>query len=84
MMLPPHPEKCQVCAVRHHPGDPHNRDSLYYQMRFYQDSQRFPTWDDAMAHCDAATQAAWRVAVAARMLEAQDQEVGRLNVRRDA
>lgn len=29
----------------------HDRESLYYQYRFYQQQHRWPTWSDAMAHC---------------------------------
>ena len=55
-ILPPRKGVCQVCAAEHDPAMPHNRDSLYYQMRFYQEKGRFPTWADAMAHCDQSTQ----------------------------
>lgn len=56
----PTPGTCLVCATKHDPRDPHDRDSLYYQNRFYKRHKRFPTWEDAMSHCDAATQAAFR------------------------
>lgn len=56
----PTPGTCPVCASRHDRRDPHDRDSLYYQNRFYKKHKRFPTWEDAMSHCDAATQAAFR------------------------
>ena len=52
VILPPKPGVCQICAVDHEPDQPHNRDSLYYQMKFRQQHGRFPTWADAMAHCD--------------------------------
>ena len=51
MILPPKPGVCRECAVDHRPDQPHNRDSLYYQMRFWQEHGRFPTWKDAAAHC---------------------------------
>lgn len=51
LILPPKPGVCPVCAVNHNPALPHNKDSLYYQMRFRQENGRFPTWDDAMKHC---------------------------------
>ena len=47
----PKPGACPVCAVNHDPAFPHNKDSLYYQMRFRQENGRFPTWNDAMKHC---------------------------------
>ena len=35
---------CPVCAVRHNPDQPHNRDSLTYQYKFYDQYGRWPTW----------------------------------------
>lgn len=42
---------CPVCAIEHPEEYPHNPCSLYYRMKFRQEHGRFPTWDDAMAHC---------------------------------
>ena len=42
---------CPECAVKHDPEQPHNRDSLAYQYKFYDQHGRWPTWSDAMAHC---------------------------------
>lgn len=50
-ILPPVPGSCPLCAVQHDPGEPHERDSLYYQNKFYKKYKRFPTWEDAMSHC---------------------------------
>lgn len=50
-ILPPREGRCPVCAATHAPELPHNKDSLYYQMRFRQQHGRFPTWKDATAHC---------------------------------
>lgn len=50
-LLPPAPGKCPICAAKHAPELPHNKDSLYYQMRFRQQHGRFPDWKDAAAHC---------------------------------
>ena len=58
-LIPPKPGACRECNVVHDPLDPHNRDSLYYQMRFWQTNGRFPTWRDAMAHCSDETKRAW-------------------------
>lgn len=58
-ILPPRKGVCQVCAAEHDPAMPHNRDSLYYQMRFQQVHGRFPTWGDAMAHCSEHVRAVW-------------------------
>ena len=62
----PAPGLCPVCATRHDETKPHDRDSLYYQNQFYRENKRFPTWEDAMAHCAPATQAAWRKKLAKR------------------
>lgn len=59
MMLPPQPGTCPECAVKHDPRMPHNRDSLFYQYNFYGQHGRFPTWKDAMAHCDEAVKEVW-------------------------
>jgi len=59
MLLPPGMGVCQVCAANHVPGEPHDRESLYYQYSFYQGNFRWPTWADAMAHCLPEVQHAW-------------------------
>lgn len=60
MMLGRTPEgTCPDCAVKHDPRMPHNRDSLTYQYKFYDQHGRWPTWADAMAHCDPAVKEAW-------------------------
>jgi hypothetical protein len=51
ILLPPAPDKCQACATAHDPSLPHNQQSLHYQYWFYGREGRWPTWDDAMAHC---------------------------------
>ena len=45
--------------MKHDPRMPHNRDSLTYQYKFYDQHGRWPTWADAMAHCDPAVKEAW-------------------------
>lgn len=59
-LLKPAPDKCQECAVDHLPEQPHNRDSLYYQFVFFLKHGRHPTWADAIAHCTADLQRAWK------------------------
>lgn len=59
-MLPGAPGTCEWCCVKHDPGQPHNRDSLPYQMRFHAINGRWPTWTDAMAHCSPEVRAEWR------------------------
>lgn len=58
-VLPPSPDKCQICAHVHEPGEPHNAQTAYYQMLFQSMVGRAPTWADAMAHCDANMKRAW-------------------------
>ena len=50
---------CPMCAVKHDPRQPHNRDSLTYQYKFYDQHGHWPTWVDAMAHCTPEIQKAW-------------------------
>lgn len=50
-ILPPAPGKCAICADEHAAELPHNPYSLYYQMKFRQEHDRWPTWADAMEHC---------------------------------
>lgn len=59
-LLRPSPDKCQLCAIDHEPGWPHNAQSLYYQMRFQMQHGRGGTWADAIAHCGEDMQQAWR------------------------
>ena len=51
---------CPECAVKHDPELPHNRDSLAYQYKFYDKNGRWPTWEDAMAHCSEEVKDAWQ------------------------
>jgi hypothetical protein len=55
----PPPDVCQECAVDHAHDQPHNAQSLYYQMRFHAEHGRHPTWADAVAHCAPEVRAAW-------------------------
>lgn len=59
-MLPPAPGKCPICAAKHTEVEPHNAQSMPYQMAFYGQVGRWPTWADAMAHCTPQVQADWR------------------------
>jgi len=59
-ILPPESGCCQVCGTKHDPADPHNKTSLYYQMKFHQEYGRWPTWEDAMRHCTEETKTQWR------------------------
>ena len=39
-ILPAKEGTCPICAVSHEPELPHNKDSLFYQMSFYQQNGR--------------------------------------------
>lgn len=65
------PGTCPICAVEHDPRLPHNKDSLAYQYKFYDQHGRFPSWADAMAHCDQTVKDAW-----IKELEARGIDVG--------
>jgi hypothetical protein len=60
MLLPPAPDLCQWCAVKHDAAAPHNQQSMYYRMKFQAINGRPPTWSDAMAHCAEDVRALWR------------------------
>jgi hypothetical protein len=59
-VLPPAKDVCQECATKHEPGQPHNQQSLYYQIFFYERYGRYPTWVDAISHCTQAVKDAWK------------------------
>lgn len=75
-LLPPLAGTCPECAVTHDPALPHNAQSLYYQYKFRQKNGRFPTWNDAMAHCTDEVRALWIEALAEHgvIVEAQPQK----------
>lgn len=61
--------RCSQCAVDHEPDQPHNQQSLAYQYGFYAEHDRWPTWTDAMAHCDATVREQWVAALRERGVE---------------
>lgn len=58
-LLPPKEGLCQFCAVVHAPDQPHNPQSLYYQVWFKGCYGREATWADAMAHCSDEIKQCW-------------------------
>lgn len=58
-LLPPAPNLCQECARDHPKDQPHNQQSLFYQVKFNMEHGRSPTWIDAMAHCSDETKELW-------------------------
>ncbi len=55
----PPPGACPECAVKHDPGQPHDQASLAYRYKFYDQHGRWPSWEDAMAHCSEDVKALW-------------------------
>ena len=66
VMFPAAPGTCPECAVKHGPEMPHNQQSLFWQYKFYNDHGRWPTWEDAMAHCSDEMKEFWRQALQER------------------
>lgn len=60
MLLPPPKDKCQICAGDHLPEEPHNAQSLFYQIKFNMENSRGANWIDATAHCTPELKAMWR------------------------
>ncbi len=56
-------DTCPECAVKHSPDQPHNQQSITYQFDFYGKHGRWPTWEDAMAHCAPDLQKRWKAAL---------------------
>ena len=50
---------CPMCATVHKPEQPHNQCSFFYQYKFYDENGRWPTWEDAMAHCSSEIRRFW-------------------------
>lgn len=63
-LLPAKPGTCVQCATEHDPAQPHNQQSIYYQYHFFAEHQRWPTWDDAVAHCNPVVKALWATELA--------------------
>lgn len=51
---------CSTCGWFHSETTPHNSNSLYYQLKFYDACGRWPTWEDAAAHCTDDLKERWR------------------------
>lgn len=59
-LLPAPEGKCQECATEHAAELPHNQQSLFYQYKFYNEHGRWPTWEDAIAHCTDEMKEFWK------------------------
>lgn len=62
-LLPPAVDRCQTCGSKHDVIEPHNAQSMYYQVAFQMEHGRTPTWLDAMEHCRPGMQQLWRDAL---------------------
>jgi len=58
-MMPTRHGTCPECGIAHPKEYPHKQNSLAYQYSFYNDHGRFPTWEDALSHCDEEMKAKW-------------------------
>ncbi|WP_287194954.1 hypothetical protein [Syntrophothermus sp.] len=68
-LMPAAPGTCPECAVDHPPELPHNQQSLFFQYKFFNEHGRWPTWEDAMAHCSEEMKEFWRVELRKRGVE---------------
>lgn len=59
MLLPPHPDACQVCARKHQPDQPHDAQSLYWHTARRLQGLPPPTWADALEHVAPEVREAW-------------------------
>lgn len=59
-LLPPARHLCQQCAWEHPPEQPHNKQTLFYQVKFEMENNRPGTWNDAMSHCTPDIQKQWK------------------------
>jgi hypothetical protein len=71
MLLPPRPDVCQECAMEHPPELPHDKQSLYYQVKFKMEHGRGATWADAMAHCTEEVKSTWTEALKSHGVEVE-------------
>lgn len=55
---------CPECGVLHLDVEPHDQQSMHYQIDFFSKHGRWPTWNDALAHCDEETKRAWSIELA--------------------
>ena len=69
MLLPPRPDVCQECARDHDPRLPHDKQRLYYQVKFKMEHGRGATWADAMRHCSDEIKTAWTDGLKKRGIE---------------
>ncbi len=59
LMLGARPDHCPECNIKHDATEPHDATTLFYQVKFQREHDRWPTWADAMAHCSMETKRFW-------------------------
>src|SRR4051794_40820857 len=59
MLLPPAGDHCSECGTKHHPDEPHNPESLYWQTKRSLAGLPPATWEDALAHCPPEVLEPW-------------------------
>jgi hypothetical protein len=57
--------QCSECGHKHEVASPHNL-TMYYRYSFYAKNNRWPTWADAIAHCEANLRELWKQELIAR------------------
>jgi hypothetical protein len=67
---------CPECAVKHEPFMPHDRESLFYQYKFYNEHGRWPSWEDAMEHCPEEFKVVARETLASLGITSDDRKKG--------
>jgi hypothetical protein len=71
ILFPLSSDVCQECGWPHESIYPHFLASNYYQMKFYDENDRAPTWEDALAHCPESMKEGWRASMARTRRESE-------------
>lgn len=70
-LLPPAPDACQVCAVKHDPAEPHDAQSLYWAVSREIAGEPAPTWTDALEHVTGELRTTWIALLAEHGVEVE-------------
>jgi len=54
---------CKECGDNHPKELPHNVTTSQYQVNFFNKHGKFPTWDDALAHCTEEMKISWKASM---------------------
>lgn len=58
-LLPPAKDRCQECAVKHEPDQPHDATSMFYGTKRRIEGHKTANWKDAMEHCTPQVREHW-------------------------